>query len=507
MLRRNFIGGAVSALALPSFLDGAKAQTVTQGSPASPIPAVTPGIGAIQQTYLTGALVDTTNNSLNSRAYCVAPPQGLTNLTVAFAGFGANNPEQFIPGPFTATCAVEYPVGTFTPFTFSGSGSVTVKPSENLFFSDNLSIAIPAGATFYIKTFASWTAGNFWLTQDVAFTLASEWCNRGTGLSDNTQTATTFSPTGSPAAGLSPWVLTLSGLPKVLGVIGDSIAFAAPDSPSPIDGSRFINRAMRQQIPVVNLARTGDGFGLYLQQYNGRRQLLLGRVTHLISEYGTNDTFGSITLATLQAQAQAAWAQYLSRGIKVWQCTLTPRTTSTDNWATTGNQTIVSSAAETLMQGFNSWIRANYASLGLSGYIDMRHAVDPTDSGVWNVDGVAGTTAAGFCTLTAGTVSACSLATYTGANTSNGTGYPLSTTIPCIVYGMPGETGTLPTITANTNGSGSVTGFNVTAAGSNLLYPPMVAPQGQWTVDGTHPNARGFNAIISSTSLGPALFT
>jgi len=208
----------------------------------------------------------------------------------------------------------------------------------------------------------------------------------------------------------------------------------------------------------------------------------------------------------MQANAQKVWGDYLKAGIGVWQATVTPRTNSADNWATREGQTIMNADTERLIQAFNAWIRSNSKSLGLSGYIDLRHAVDPADSGIWDTDGTSGTGAAGFCTLSGGAVSACSLGHYTLGGTSKGFGYPADVSIPCIVYGYPGEAGTLPTIAANTNSRGEVSHFNVISAGSNLLYPPMVAPRGRWTMDGLHISARGHYEIIHKTGLKPSLF-
>ena len=277
-------------------------------------------------------------------------------------------------------------------------------------------------------------------------------------------------------------------------IIGDSIGYSGNDASDPVSCARFMERAMRNVLPIMNLARSGDTFTDYLANPAGRALLLSGRINRLICELGTNDTFAGTTptLAAMQALATAAWAPFLAAGVKVWQSTLTPRTTSTDGWSTTANQTIVSAAAEALRQSFNAWIIASWATLGLSGYLDYGHAVDPTDSGVWNADGTTGTSAAGFCNLVGGSVSGCTLAQY-NIGTSNGLSYPNSTTVACTVRGYPGETGTLPTITAQTGGTGLVTGFTIISPGANLLYPPMVAPNGAWTVDGTHPNPRGYN--------------
>lgn len=465
-------------------------------------------IACRQACVLNQTQADSTNNSLNSRLVCYSPLGGLTTIVLAFPTWGVNTSgvEVALPGTYVVKASIEYPAGTFTQVTFDGASSLTVNPSSPYRLSDTMSVPIPASTVFFVKCFVTWTtADTFWLANQTAGSLSTEWTARGIGLTDQTQTVTALTPTNS--AGFGPAVLTIvDTIPKTLGLLGDSICFA-PDQPSPIDASKFMERAMRQQIPTINHGISGNSFSAYYVDSHNSRRLMAGRITHLISEYGTNDTFqGGMTLAQMQSNAQSLWFEYLNRGVKVWQATLTPRTTSTDSWATTANQTISSAGAEALMQSFNTWIRANFASLGLTGILEMRHAVDLTDSGKWSVDGVAGSQGAGFCTLTGGAVTAVNLASYILSTASGGTGYPNSSTVTCVVYGYPGETGVLPTITATTNGSGVVTSFNIVTPGSGLLYPPMVAPQGSWTQDGTHPSHRGFNEIIQSTGLAPSWF-
>jgi len=244
-----------------------------------------------QAALLTEEFADKTNNSLNSRMKCMAPPGGLQNLRVALPGFGADFGDRPLPSGYTATCAVEYPVGTFTPFTFSGGNSVGVRPSLGLSFSDILQISIPGSATFYIKTYAKWPRGNFWLAPQCASTLTDEWTARGTDLADQTMSAAPLGTTGT--AGFGPSILSVGLSPaKALGIIGDSIGFA-PDSPNPIDASKFIDQAMRGEIPTINLSRGGDTFQHHATESRGRKSLLIGRVTSLIVVLGVNDALNS----------------------------------------------------------------------------------------------------------------------------------------------------------------------------------------------------------------------
>lgn len=462
-------------------------------------------IGARQRTIPDNFVTDSTNNSMNCRMKCIVPASGnILGLQLALPGFGFINPETVLPAAYTATVAIEYPAGVFTPVTVNGSRTMSVTPSKQLYYFDFTPISIPAGAEFWLKTYVQWS-GTFWLTGLCACVIPGDWTYRGVGLTDQTLTTTTFLPQ-SPAGFGPVCYAAFDRTQNALVVLGDSIAFAAADVPQQNTNYYFIERAMAGQIPVLNTARSGDSMGDLANTQLCHELLAFNRSTRVLCEMGGNDIFGGTSAATLQTTSQTVWAPWLAQGFKVWQSTIPPRTTSTDNWATTANQTLVSAPYEAQRLIYNAWIRANWQSLGLSGYFDFAHAVDPTDSGKWSVDGTAGMNGVGFCTLTGGATTACDIATWNLNGTSRGYNYPTNTTLDCVVRPYAGDTGTVPTITATTNGSGYVSAFNIVSAGSGLTYPPMVAAKGSWTVDGVHPSARGFNEMIYQTGLVPSVF-
>jgi hypothetical protein len=75
-----------------------------------------------------------------------------------------------------------------------------------------------------------------------------------------------------------------------------------------------------------------------------------------IIEYGRNDISGGASLASVQSTAVTLWSMFANRGQRVFQTTITPRTTSTDGWVTTGSQT--AAAGESVRVAFNAWLRA-----------------------------------------------------------------------------------------------------------------------------------------------------
>lgn len=456
---------------------------------------------------------DTTNNTLNSRVVHYAPSTSdISDIVLAFPGFGINASfvEADFPVSYTATAAIEYPAGTFYPVYLNGSRNIAVTPGRTLVRTDPLPITIPAGAQFFVKCFASWSAGHFWMTENGGYLLAAPqqgWCNAGTGLADNTLTATTFTQSES-GNGFTPFVYGRLASPIAsVGILGDSISVATGEQADSVTGAIFMERAFRGIIPVNNVSKVGLGLLNLVpgQRNEGMHLILRDSISHLIISLGRNDLQGN-TAATTEANLQKIMAPFLSRGVKIFGVTVVPTTTSTDNFATTANQTVANAANETQRLLYNTWLRANWQSIGMSGLLDWAHVADPTDSGKWNVSNRAGRQTQGFSTLTNRGISAVSLAQFT-SGAQGGNQWPNSSTIPCTVRPYPGDTGTGGgVVNATSNGSGVITGFTVVTPG-DYDFPPMVAPQGAWTNDGTHGSPLFYNEVIYQTGLQPSWFT
>lgn len=446
---------------------------------------------------------DTTSNSLNSRKICYAPADSaISDIVLGYVGFYLVNPEADFPVTITVKASIEYPLGT-TPkqvFFNNGATSATVTPGRTLVPSDPLAFHIPAGAAFAVKTFATWTAGHFYLHTWSATKAIGEWTTRGTGVADNTLNNTTL-VTSHTSVGFAPIVYaTLRTACPVVAVIGDSIGTLTGDYLDSAVGHNGWGRAMRNKIPFTNLSRAGDSAGQYQIRPEGRNLVVRDAITHLIWEMGSNDLFGGANLASAQASLSAGIDPFLSRGIKVYGATIVPRTTSTDNWTTVGNQTVVSSAVETVRVAYNSWLRSNYASVGLSGFFDLARAIDPNDTGKWGVDsGFTGTfSCAALATLSGTAVASAAFFQY-NVFSSNGVAVAGGAAVPCVVYPYPGTGGSGAVVTATPHASNPVfASLTVTSGGTGYTYPPMIASQGAWTNDGVHPATRGWCEVIKA---------
>jgi hypothetical protein len=458
---------------------------------------------------------ETVNTTMNARVPHYAPPNSsITDLVIAFPGFSYNAPEVDWNTAFTVTAAIEYPAGTFTPCYTSDTGSRTlaITPGRTLAkFAPASTLVIPAGALFFVKVFASWSVGHMGGSSFTAnMTLNGGYCHFAVADPDNTLVVGALSSNGVAAQGYSPMVYGRLTTPSaVLGILGTSHDLGAGD-PGDVNGggANAFTRALRGS-PAVTVCRTGVTLANYATRPDGANMIFRDSVTHLIFDMGTNDIFAGTSAAATQALWTAAIAPYLSRGVKCYGTTISPRTTSTDNWLTVANQTVVSAPMEAQRLLFNADMRANYAAKGLVGYFDYGRAVDPTDSGLWGTDvGAVNCAGAGkvpraWAIMSGGSISSMPLAFGAGVGT-----FPISSTIPCIVRNMPGDTkGTGAVVNLLTNGSGLPASFQIVNAGSNYLYPPMVCPAAHWTYDGIHFTSNAYDQVIAATGLRPEMFT
>jgi len=148
---------------------------------------------------------------------------------------------------------------------------------------------------------------------------------------------------------------------------GDSIAHGYADSNSfsgyaPADlfrsGGGFLQRALAGKAGTVDIAYPGDNAAAFAVPGGYLRRSFFKRcATHAVIEYPRNDHSNEVPLATTQANVIKIAVADKRRGLKTILTTTTPKTSSTDWWMTTANQTANTAAAETLRVGWNAWLR------------------------------------------------------------------------------------------------------------------------------------------------------
>jgi hypothetical protein len=248
-----------------------------------------------------------------------------------------------------------------------GSRQVTIKPGGMADFT--IPVAIAKGTAFYVRTavisgtygigiFGNWAAGRGGV--DNVGTGAS---NSGEG--DNGSAGGDQTATGLPTANVfdkmfSPFALlgtTSDGALPCVALIGDSILNGYSD----MDDYGFGRRAAAG-IPHINLAHPGElarqfavngtSFTLVEQRY---QMLRFG--TDAICNYGTNDINAGRNVAALQGDLVTIWNMLKGFGLRTRQTTIVPKTTSTDGWTTTTNQTKVNSTYDGYRVTVNQWLR------------------------------------------------------------------------------------------------------------------------------------------------------
>ena len=254
--------------------------------------------------------------------------------------------------------------------------------------------SVPAGghAPLYYSRGYNGGTGGAWRSSDVSWGGTTDKADYSNG------------PTGSPGYGTSgqyEWApgcviarqLTAS---PVVGIFGDSIAFGTNNN----NQEGYIGTALAGA--SVNYWNAGFGGSTVLNQ--SRYTTALAEIAHKyidagIIHIGTNDLFNAETFS----QMQNGILQYIQNlgagGVPMWLCTILPRTTSTDSWATVANQTV--SAYEPLRIQWNNWLRDTssngftaYMSTHLVGLAKLGGVFDVCPGYEYNSSGTALTTGA-----------------------------------------------------------------------------------------------------------------
>lgn len=183
---------------------------------------------------------------------------------------------------------------------------------------------------------------------------------------------------------------------KTVGVVGDSLANGATDAGAWASRGGYLERMMMgltnnvnlsaaveaarvPNFPFVKCTRAGNTLANFVNRANNSNEIrLLSMCSTVVSEYGLND-LSTTNLAAMQALYLQLAKYFTDRGAKFIQCTLTPRTTSTNFWLDVAGQTPVGGVVETTRTGLNSWFR----DASGSGFIAQANAPGLVD--IWDV--------------------------------------------------------------------------------------------------------------------------
>lgn len=352
---------------------------------------MTPYTGLVATRCLAPISRNTTYRQLMSRSPHYART-AITSLQIMIANWFVNpastHAEIGTGSDATVTASIEYPANTFTQVLFSGVASGTV-PDVSQLLSDAVSVTIPKDALFWVRIYWVSTTGVLSIPHDLSGTgLPGAGLEVGvSGITDKTMsgTVTTADNEFPPVA-----IIGTTSQPSVV-IVGDSIGLGDSSKETIGDASGdfgVVARSIGPSYAYASLCQNGDQGEDFVASHTNR-EAIFAYASHLICEYGSNDfyTVGA-SQATVKATLQTIWGYMTARGGKAYQTTITPRTTSTDSWATTGNQTLVSGTVDARRTGLNDELRGGLT--GLEGYFDVADAIETSrNSGIWRVTGSA----------------------------------------------------------------------------------------------------------------------
>lgn len=389
MRRREIITGAAALAAFGA--------SPAQASFSGARRALLGGCTAVQPYYgqvgtncqLPGFGLPGTNQTMNRTRHKAMA--AISSVRLVFPNFylAVTNLETLPASATTLTASIEYPAGTFTQAKFAGATSVTTLNS--LIFSDPIAVNIPAGAFFFVRSFwtsawgivyASATTGAGGRLCDTANGEAMTYA--ASGLSDQTLGGTVTNTNGVGDVTYRPTaIIGNTTLPSCF-LMGDSRCAGSNDDFSLSASTGQTAKAVGQNFPFINCSAASLKLTTWLP--NNANQLALSQFcSHVICSYGINDiVVAGRSAAQLQADLQTASNLFGNKPF--FACTLPPETTSSDAWATLGNQTLNGTNAARVT--YNDALRAGKSYL--SGVFDITSVAESSlDSGKWPVTGAA----------------------------------------------------------------------------------------------------------------------
>ena len=239
------------------------------------------------------------------------------------------------------------------PVFFGGRRTVVVEPGA-VVVSDPVGISSSAAATFFSRTFVSVSAGGKY-PLGVLTNSANEGVGNGDLADGSVPTNATrgFGPIailGTPAIETSSPIILAQG---------ESITCGYGDSFGTTDDYGFVSRAFDGVLSYLNLGLSSSSISAAILGVGAARRFRVADVIQpdaALLLYGTNDAAGGDTLNTLRNNLIAWWLIHWRRGLKCFAGTIPPKSTSTDSWATTTNQT-ADAVGIAARLGVNAWIR------------------------------------------------------------------------------------------------------------------------------------------------------
>ena len=298
----------------------------------------------------------------------------LTNI------YGSSSPA-VNPYSITVKAAIELSGGTVYPLFFNGGSRTAVLAPGAAILTDPLAYRFAAGEHVFVRVNVSVAGGDKW----PRWTFISNSVDQFETGSDMTDSGTLTGTNGYSYRASGVYGKPATSNQGSVAVIGDSLAAGAGGN---THYNGFIQRSFGgdygKSVPHAFIGCPGETVQNFITQSKTvyRLGIIRGCKSALV-QLGTNDIFSGRTAAQVQADLATLYARLLTLGItRIYQCTVTPRTTSSDSFATVVNQTTTNAGYESARVTLNTWIRANTA--GITGYFEIADLVESArDSGKW----------------------------------------------------------------------------------------------------------------------------
>jgi hypothetical protein len=304
----------------------------------------------------------------------------------------------------TYKVGLEYPAGTVTPIQWAASNTKVATAGSDTGLSDALSISIPSGARFWLRVYATVSSGGVVRTELSAGspkdTGNGEACAFGASTTDKAHVNTAITDTGESAA-IYPLAIVATTTKPSFFLVGGSRTIGQAGTPDANGDTGEFARSIGPSYPYINTGAPGLDIVEWINS-NTRQLALSAYCSHIYNGLGFND-ITTDTVAQFQGNIATLWKFFPSKPII--QGTISPFTTSSDSWATLGNQTL--DASSTRISSVNTWLRTLPSPI--AALVDIASTTESGSTGKWNspgytADGVHPTDAGYTATVTAGVI-------------------------------------------------------------------------------------------------------
>lgn len=314
-----------------------------------------------------GSKYSNSTNQTETSIFHVTATDDVADMQVGFV-----NPTD--GGDATIKVAVDIG-GTIYKLYFNGSRTKTIA-AGGIAFTDPLGFRVAKGTLLKVRTYTDAGSGNVIKPNLANYDSSGGGKSAGVDYADSgsisTGTAYIFGPSLVIGQCQNPCLL----------VIGDSVMDANASTGYPRRRYGDVPTYGWQcglQANVLSIAISGDSLAARKNTTKYIRTQVYQYADVALVGLGINDFMSGSTDVQIRASLETLWEELVERGLRVWQTTITPRSTSTDSWATVENQTALNMPGRGTL---NDYIRTIPSPL--TGIVEIADVVESArNSGKW----------------------------------------------------------------------------------------------------------------------------